>query len=122
MIAQVRALGMAFVAPITTKPRGHDFELPLPKESRIKGVVMIHQLKSLDWRARRATAAGKVPAKFITAATEIIKDIIEATKKGNTSGWTSYVRNNPVSGRMQDKLSYWELNDGLIFKAGLYID
>jgi mRNA interferase MazF len=72
------ALGMAFVAPITTKPRGHDFELPLPKESRIKGVVMIHQLKSLDWRARRATAAGKVPAKFITAATEIIKDIIEA--------------------------------------------
>jgi cytochrome c len=51
-----------------------------------------------------------------------IKEIIEATKKGNTTGWTSYVRKNPVSGRMQDKVSYWELNDGLIFKAGLYVD
>jgi len=51
-----------------------------------------------------------------------IKEIIELTKKGDTSGWISYVRKNPVSGRMQDKLSFWELNDGLIFKAGLYID
>src|SRR5215472_11513097 len=51
-----------------------------------------------------------------------IKDIVEATKKGETSGWVSYVRKNPVSGRMQDKRSYWELHDGLIFKAGLYIE
>jgi cytochrome c len=51
-----------------------------------------------------------------------IKEIIEATKKGDTTGWTSYVRKNPVSGKMQDKLSYWELHDGLIFKAGLYVD
>lgn len=51
-----------------------------------------------------------------------IKDIVEATKKGETSGWASYVRKNPVNGRMQDKLSYWELYDGLIFKAGLYIE
>jgi len=51
-----------------------------------------------------------------------IKDIIDATKKGDTSGWISYVRKNPVSGRMQDKRSYWELYDGLIFKAGLYIE
>lgn len=51
-----------------------------------------------------------------------IKDIIDATKKGDTSGWISYVRKNPVSGKMQDKRSYWELHDGLIFKAGLYIE
>jgi signal transduction histidine kinase len=51
-----------------------------------------------------------------------IKDIIEATRKGEKSGWISYVRKNPVSGRMQDKRSYWELHDGLIFKAGLYIE
>jgi cytochrome c len=51
-----------------------------------------------------------------------IKDIIEATKKGDTSGWSSYVKRNPVSGRQQDKRSYWELHDGLIFKAGLYIE
>lgn len=50
-----------------------------------------------------------------------IKDIIEDTKKGSTSGWTRYVRRNPTNGKLQDKLAYWELYDGLIFKAGLYI-
>jgi cytochrome c len=51
-----------------------------------------------------------------------IRDIIEATRKGDTSGWSSYVKKNPVTGKMQDKRSYWELYDGLIFKAGLYIE
>ena len=51
-----------------------------------------------------------------------IRDIIEATKKGDTSGWSNYVKKNPVTGKMQDKRSYWELYDGLIFKAGLYIE
>jgi len=51
-----------------------------------------------------------------------IKEIVEATKKGETSGWSSYVKKNPVTGKMQDKRSYWELHDGLIFKAGLYIE
>src|SRR5579871_282799 len=50
-----------------------------------------------------------------------IKDIIAETKSGTTSGWTRYVRKNPTNGKLQDKLAYWELYDGLIFKAGLYI-
>jgi mRNA interferase MazF len=71
------AFGLAFVAPITTKPKGHAFEIPLPGDSRVKGVVMVHQLKSFDWRARRARLAGKVPEAVLAAAVEIIRDIIE---------------------------------------------
>lgn len=71
------ALGLAYVAPVTTKPKGHAFEVALPLESAIKGVVMVHQLKSLDWAARRARIAGKAPAAILAAATEIIKDIID---------------------------------------------
>jgi mRNA interferase MazF len=71
------AFGLAFVAPITTKPRGHAFEVPLPDNLRIKGVVMVHQLKSFDWRARRARLAGKVPQSIIAAASEIVRDIME---------------------------------------------
>jgi mRNA interferase MazF len=73
------AFGLAFVAPITTKPRGHAFEVPLPADSKIQGAVMVHQLKSFDWRARRARIAGKVSPKLTAAANQIIKDIIEAT-------------------------------------------
>jgi len=69
--------GLAFVAPVTTKPRGHAFEVPLPPESDVKGVVLVQQLKSFDWRARRARFAGKAPAKTLALAVEIVKDIIE---------------------------------------------
>ena len=72
------AFGLAYVAPITTKPRGHAFEVALPVQSKVKGVVIVHQLKSLDWRARRARLTGRVPASTLAAVTEIIKDIIEA--------------------------------------------
>jgi mRNA interferase MazF len=70
--------GLAFVAPVTTKPKGHAFEIPLPTDSRVKGVVMVHQLKSLDWRARRARIATSVPAAVLVAAREIVADIINA--------------------------------------------
>ncbi|MHB8147122.1 MAG: type II toxin-antitoxin system PemK/MazF family toxin [Vulcanimicrobiaceae bacterium] len=71
--------GLAYVAPITTKPKGHAFEIPLPADSPVKGAVMVHQLKSLDWRARRARVEGQVPTNIVTCATEIVKDIIEGS-------------------------------------------
>ena len=67
--------GLAFVAPITTKARGHAFEVPLPVASSVKGSIMVHQLKSLDWRARRARFSGTVPAATLAAALEIVSDI-----------------------------------------------
>jgi len=70
------AFGLAFVAPVTTKPKGHAFEVPLPVGCGAKGVVMTHQLKSFDWRARRAKKAGSAPADVIAASSGIIKDIL----------------------------------------------
>jgi|SRR5579883_748482 len=68
--------GLAYVAPVTTKPKGHGFEIPLPPSLRIKGSVMLHQLKSLDWHARHARFAAKVPSSIVSAAIEVVKDII----------------------------------------------
>ena len=71
------AFGLAFVAPVTSKPRGHAFEVRLPAGLRVKGAVMVHQLKSFDWEARRARFAVKAPQAVLAAAQAIIKDIIE---------------------------------------------
>ena len=71
------AFGLAYVAPVTTRPRGHAFEVPLPASSRVRGSVMVHQLKSFDWQARRARLAAKAPAQVTAAVIEIVKDIIE---------------------------------------------
>ena len=36
-------LGLAFVAPVTSKPRGHAFEIVLPSGCGARGVVMVHR-------------------------------------------------------------------------------
>ena len=71
------AFGLAYAAPITTKPRGHAFEIPLPAGLRVTGSVMVHQVKSLDWEAREARLADKAPTEVVEMAIQIMKDIIE---------------------------------------------
>jgi len=50
-----------------------------------------------------------------------IKDLVEAASQ-KPSGWIEYVMKNPTTGKLQDKTAYWEVHDGLIFKAGTYTD
>jgi len=71
-----RTFSLAFVAPVTTKPKGHAFEIPLPAGCGARGVAMIHHVKSLDWQARRAKKAGAVPIELVDAASEIVKEIV----------------------------------------------
>ncbi len=71
-----RAFGVAFVAPVTTRSRGHDFEVPLPDGLPVHGAVMMQHLKSLDWRQRRAEHIGRAPATVVATATFIVKSIL----------------------------------------------
>ena len=34
--------------------KGYPFEVPLPNEGKARGAILTDQLKSLDWRARKA--------------------------------------------------------------------
>lgn len=46
--------------PLTNRSKGYPFEVALPRRSRVTGVVQADQLKSVDWRARRADFLGRV--------------------------------------------------------------
>jgi signal transduction histidine kinase len=50
-----------------------------------------------------------------------VKDLVDAAKQ-KPSGWIEYVMKNPVSGKLENKVAYWEVHDGLIFKAGTYTE
>jgi cytochrome c len=50
----------------------------------------------------------------------VYKEMIVASK-AKPSGWIEYMRKNPLDGKIEKKVAYWELNDGLIFKAGTYV-
>ena len=54
-------VGLALLCPITSQAKGYPFEVPLPEELPVTGVVGADQVKSLDWRARRASRIGAVP-------------------------------------------------------------
>jgi len=54
-------VGLAIVCPVTKWSKGYPFEVTLPDNLEISGVVLADQIKSLDWRAREAQIAYKAP-------------------------------------------------------------
>ncbi len=46
--------GLAFVCPITNTDRNFPFHVPVPEGSSLTGYIMVEQVKSVDFRARRA--------------------------------------------------------------------
>ncbi len=56
-----RKLNVVFCCPITSRAKRLDFDIPLPKDLDVKGVILSHQLKSLDWRVRNARFMTRVP-------------------------------------------------------------
>ena len=65
-IAYNRRVGLALVCPITTQVKGYPFEVALPASTpELHGVILADQVKSLDWRIRRAELAGTAPAAVV---------------------------------------------------------
>ena len=60
-----RRVGLALFCPITTQIKGYPFEVPLPPGLKAKGAILSDQLKSLDWRTRKATRVCAVPREIL---------------------------------------------------------
>ena len=60
-----RRSGLALMCPITSRLKGYPFEVEIPEGLGIAGAILADHVKSLDWRARRAERAGKVPASVL---------------------------------------------------------
>ena len=52
-------VGLAIMCPITSRRKGYPFEVPIPEGGHVSGVVLADQLKSLDWRGRKAEIVGQ---------------------------------------------------------------
>jgi mRNA interferase MazF len=65
-----RTVGLAVVCPITNEKKGYPWEAGIPDNHFVSGVVLSDQVKSLDWRERRA--------EFIcTPSEELLEDVVE---------------------------------------------
>jgi mRNA interferase MazF len=46
--------GLAIICPIKGKVKDYPFEVIIPEDSKIKGVILADQVKSLNWKTRNA--------------------------------------------------------------------
>ena len=70
-------VGLAFVCPVTSRVKGYPFEVDLRGGDQVTGVILVDQLRSLDWRARRAEPAGKAPAHVIAEVLAKLRPLLE---------------------------------------------
>lgn len=57
-----RRVGLAVCCPVTSQVKGYPFEVLLPQGLGVEGAILSDQVKSLDWRVRKAKRIGTVPA------------------------------------------------------------
>lgn len=69
-------VGLAILCPITSKVKGYPFEVLIPDGLEITGAVLSDQVKSLDWKARKAEFICKLPAVSYNEVVEKLSTLI----------------------------------------------
>jgi mRNA interferase MazF len=67
---------LAIACPITSHAKGYPFEVALPKEGEVTGVVLADHVKNLDWNARRVEFAATAPADVLTDVKERLRVLL----------------------------------------------
>lgn len=62
--------GLMQAAPITSRVKGYPFEVLLPADCGVCGVVLADHARSLDWRSRRAEFIAEAPAAVLAEVRE----------------------------------------------------
>ncbi len=57
--------GLALMCALSGTAKGYPFEVAVPDDLPIGGVILADHLRSADWKARRAEVACRVPAKVV---------------------------------------------------------
>lgn len=58
-------VGLAICCPITNQQKGYPFEVRIPNNMQVSGVILADQVKSLDWRARKAELIDQIPMSIV---------------------------------------------------------
>jgi mRNA interferase MazF len=67
--------GLCVLFPITNQIKGYPFEVEIPK-SKITGVILCDHIKNLDWKARNAEFAAKVPRNIVEEVINLFSTLI----------------------------------------------
>ena len=70
--------GLMICCPMTTQIKGYPFEVSVDIDG-VTSVVLADQIKSLDWKARRARKKGTVPSEVLAHVRAMLKALLAMT-------------------------------------------
>lgn len=56
-----RKVGLAILCPVTSQVKGYPFEVAIPENLSVSGVLLSDHVKSLDWKARNVRLICRLP-------------------------------------------------------------
>ena len=71
-----RHTGLCVACPITSTRRNYPFHVPIPDGLAVNGFVMVEQVRSVDFGARKAKRIGEAPAKVLEETLSILDAMI----------------------------------------------
>lgn len=67
-----KATGMCIACPVTNTRRDYPFHVAIPDDHPVTGVVMVEQIKSLDYRSRSVKRIGAAPEAVLQEVLSIL--------------------------------------------------
>jgi mRNA interferase MazF len=72
-----RKVGLAICCPVTSQIKGYPFEVLIPAGLKVAGVILSDQVKSLDWKARRAARLCTLPEETVRQVLKKVGTLLE---------------------------------------------
>ncbi|HXY98866.1 MAG TPA: endoribonuclease MazF [Stellaceae bacterium] len=72
-----QASQLCVLCPITGQPKGYPFEVAIPADLPVAGVVLADQVKSLCWHARNAQLISVAPPALLGRVRGMIKALLQ---------------------------------------------
>ncbi len=69
-VAYNQKVGLMICCPITSQVKGYPFEVGIPQNQNVTGVILADQVKSLDWQARQV-------AFIVTLPTHVTDEVLQ---------------------------------------------
>ncbi|MBK9305130.1 MAG: endoribonuclease MazF [bacterium] len=76
-LAYNRKVGLAIMCPITSQVKGYPFEVLINAGAGVGGAILSDQVRSLDWRERRAEFVCRLPAETVAVVLEKLQTLIK---------------------------------------------
>lgn len=67
-----KATGLCIACPVTSTRRGFPFHVAIPEGGAVTGMVMVEQVKSIDYLSRNARRIGRAPGTVLEEVLSIL--------------------------------------------------